>query len=467
MVWNWRAAHAKTLISADEAAGLVKSGDHIVFSMASPPMTPVAVVQALARRASELRDVSVEATFTAAGALGILGPGTAPSFRTTTAFASSEPESVALVGLDPQVGYVPMNPSFIGTLTGHPFREHLTRRFTGADVYVVTVTPPSAAGFVTFGTNLWNSRAQARRAKIVIGEVREDLPITPGGDNWMPVEAFHYLVETKPLQLPAMFNETPEEEIGPSEVCGAYTAGLINNGDTVMFGGGAMPMRLAPSLQDKEDLGCHSEVICPIDLVQKGVINNKKRNLVPGKVSVTGLIPRTDAELAWFDGNPLFDLRDMERNNSPKYIAQNDNLVAVNAPLEITLWGEIGIERLGPRYFRGVGGQVEFIMGALLSHGGRSIHAVVSRKKTAGGEWVSAIVPEFTRPGVASVPRQLADFVVTEYGVASLMGKTERERAEELISIAHPDFRPGLREAGKRAFGLDSRTFVPGTSRVN
>lgn len=467
MVWNWRAARARTLISADEAAGLVKSGDRVVFSMASPLMTPVAVAQALVRRAPELRDVSIDTTFNAVGGLGILGPGTAQSFSTTTVFAYSEPEFAALIALDPQVGYVPMNPSFMATLAGHPFRENLTRRFTGADVYVVTVTPPNAAGFVSFGTNLWNSRAQARGAKIVIGEVREDLPIIRGGDNWMPVEAFHYLVETKPLQLPAMFNETPEEEIGPSEVCGAYTAELINNGDTVMFGGGAMPWRLAPFLEDKEDLGCHSEVVCPLELVQKGVINNKKRNLVPGKVSLTGLIPKTDAERDWVDGNPLFDLRDMELNNSPKYIAQNDNLVAVNAPLEITLWGEIGIERVGPRYFRGVGGQVEFVMGALLSEGGRSIHAVVSRKKTAGGEWVSAIVPEFTGPGVASVPRQLADFVVTEYGVASLLGKTERERAGELISIAHPDFRPALRDAAKRAFGLDSHTFVPGTSGGN
>lgn len=227
-----------------------------------------------------------------------------------------------------------------------------------------------------------------------------------------------------------------------------------------MFGGGAMPIRLAPFLSEKEDLGCHTEVVCPVDLVQSGVINGKRRNLVPGKVSLTGFIPRSEEERDWIDGNPLFDIRDMELNNNPRYIAQNDNMVAVNAPLEVTLWGEIGCERLGPRYFRGVGGQVEFVVGALLSKGGRSIHAVLSRKKTSSGAWASTIVPEFTPPGVASISRQFADIVVTEHGVARLMGKTERERANELIAIAHPDYRAELTEAAKRAFGLGTRTFV-------
>jgi len=428
--------------------------------MASPINTPFTVAMALFARASELRDVSVDTTFNAVGALGVIGPKMAHAFQTTTAFAYSDPEFAALSALDPQAHYIPLNPSFMGTLANRPYREEFTARFTGADVFVVTVTPPNEAGFVTYGTNVWNNRPQGQNAKIVVGEVREDLPIIPGGDNWMPVSAFDYLVEAKPVPMPAIFNETPEEELEPSAVCGVYTAELINNGDTVMFGGGAMPFRLAPFLEGKEDLGCHSEVVMPMDLMKKGVINNKKRNLIPGKTSLTGFIPKSDEERAFADGNPAIELRDMSLNNSPRYICQNDNLVAVNAPLEITLWGEIGIERVGSRYFRGVGGQVEFVMGALLSHGGRSVHAVISRKKGADGNWMSSIVPEFTRPGVASIPRQLADFVVTEYGIAKLMGKTERERAEELIAVAHPDFRGELRAAARKAFGTEPRTIV-------
>jgi 4-hydroxybutyrate CoA-transferase len=460
MGWDWKDSLRQRVVSADEAVRVVKNGDRVVFAMSSPLNTPFAVARALARRAPELRDVDLDVSWSAVATLGLLAPGTEGAWTATSLFSYTEPETKALIEHDPRMDFVPLNPSFIGRHANQPFREEFTRRFTGADVYVVTVTPPSPSGFVTFGANLWNSRAQARNAKFVIGEVNPNLPIIPGGDNWMPVETFDYLVETEPITLPRILAETPEEEVEPSQVCGAYTAELINNGDTVMFGGGAMPFRLAPFLEHKEDLGCHTEVVCPVGLVRAGVINGKKRTLAPGKVSLTGLIVQSEEEQRWIDGNPVFDLRDMELNNHPRYIAQNDNMVAVNAPLEITLWGEIGVERVGPRYFRGVGGQVEFVVGALLSDGGRSIHAVLSRKRTTDGRWVSTIVPEFTRPGVASVSRQFADLVVTEYGVARLLGKTERERAEELISIAHPDFRAELRTAAKDAFGLGRRTIA-------
>lgn len=462
MTWDWKSRYADRVVSADEAAKVIKSGDHVVFTMCGPVMTPVAMAKAVAARAGELRDVSVEATLTLAGAFGVLAPEAADAFTVTTMFAYNPLETAALNDRAPSVDYVPMNMGSTGSLIGRRHRDDVRRRF-GGDVCISVISPPTPSGMVTFGSNLWNGRAQVRGATVAIGEVDPDLPVIPGGDNWLPVEAFDYLVDAEPLALPSVSGmaEIPEEELDATQACGYFVSELVDDGDTIMLGAGSMPMRMSPWLEDKNDLGCHTEVICPVDLIRSGVVNGTKRNFLPGKVSLTALIPATPEEREFIDGNPVFDIRDMSVNNDPRYIAQNDNLVAINAPLEITLWGEIGAERVGTRFFRGVGGQLEFVMGALMSNGGRSIHATVSRKlDTATGEWVSAIVPEMRAPGVTTVPRLLADIVVTEYGAAHLQGRTERERAAELIRVAHPDYRADLAEQAKHLLGLGRRTFL-------
>ena len=143
-------------------------------------------------------------------------------------------------------------------------------------------------------------------------------------------------------------------------------ADLINDGDTVMFGAGHMPGVMGNYLAHKQDLGCHTEVVVPLPLVRGGVINGSRRNFNRGKINLTGVAAIGEEDEAFLDGNPMFDLRDMGVNNDPKFIAQNDNFVAINSCLEITMWGEMGVERIGNRYFRGIGGQVEFILGALM-----------------------------------------------------------------------------------------------------
>lgn len=462
MIWDWKSHYADRLVSANKAAEAVNSGDHVVFAMCGPLMTPVAMAKAVAARAGELRDVTIDATLTLAGAFGVLSPEATEAFTVSTAFAYNPFETIALNDFAPNVDYVPINMGFAGALLGRRHRDDMQRRF-GGDVCISVISPPTPSGLVSFGSNLWNGRTQVRNAKIAIGEVDPNLPVIPGGDNWLPVEAFDYLVDGEPLAIPDLAGLTtiPEEELDATQACGYFVSELVNDGDTVMFGAGSMPMRVSPWLENKNDLGCHTEVICPIDLVRSGVINGSRRNHVPGKVSLTALIPATAQEREFIDGNPVFDIRDMAVNNDPRYIAQNDNLVAINAPLEISLWGEIGVERVGTRFYHGVGGQLEFVMGALMSDGGRSIHATVSRKlDTRTGEWVSAIVPELRHPAVTTVPRLLVDIVVTEFGVAQLMGRTERERAAELIRVAHPDFRADLADQAKHLLGVGRHTFV-------
>lgn len=457
---DWKSAWSSRLSSPEQAAASVHSGDIVVYTMSSVWMTPTAFTKALIARAGELHHVQIDTTFNMAPHLGMLGAATADAWTTNSLFVYDEPELTALGRQDPQVDFTPLNPSFIGTMAGAPFREDFTRRYTQADVAVCVVSPPDEHGFVTFGHQLWHQRTQVRGAKIKIAEIHEGLPVVPGGDNWMHIDQFDYLIEGQRLPIPSIVNEVDEEKIGPTDLCGYYVADLVNDGDTVMFGAGHMPSVMGNYLTTKQDLGCHTEVILPVELVQSGVINGSRRTFNPGKINATGLLTRGPEDEAYFDGNPLFELRDMSTNNNPQFLAQNDNLVAINSCLEITTWGEIGVERIGNRYFRGIGGQVEFVMGALLSHHGRSIHAVLSRRKGSNGQYYSTIVPELTKPGIASVPRHMADFVVTEYGIASLMGKTEREKARELISVAHPDYRADLKEAMDKALGVGRSIFL-------
>ena len=455
---NWKERYASKLISPEEAARKVKSGNRVRVTMAGG-QTPRVLCQALAARAEELHGVTIDITFSQAGDLGLLGPGTEGSWDTFTCFATGKVVNEKLNTLDEQVNYVPMNPHAIGYLEGSRHREEFIHRWLESDVCFVVVTPPDRNGMVSFANNLWHCRPMARNARLVVGEVCEGLPVVPGGDNWMPMDAIHYLVDGGRRETTMAQEPMPPEEMDACEVACSYMAELIDNGDTVMFGG-AISRVLFPHLASKEDLGLHTEVVMPVDLIRKGVFNGKCRNLLPGKVSSTAVSAVTPEDREWIDGNPIFDMRDMGWNNNPRYICQNDNLVAINSPLEVTLFGEIGIERVGPKYLRGFGGQVEFIEGALLSKNGRSIHGVSSRRKNKQGEWNSTIVPQFAYPGVASIPRQLADFVVTEYGVARLMGKTERERASELIEIAHPDYHSWLREEAKKLFGTGKRYFT-------
>ena len=453
---SWKKTYADKLRTPDEAVKVVKSGDFVRFAWNSIWQTCWALAPALAKRAPELKDVTIEATWSLASELGLLAPGTEESWKTITGFCYSPTEMSKLSERDEQTSFFPFTQCLVPLAEG-PFRDHYRRTQVGSDVLMVMITPPDKNGNVTFGHHLWGARRTLKHAKVVIGEVNEKLPIIPGGDNWMPVDAFDYLVESTPLDVYGAlsdFAETPPEEQEASEViCALIATELINDGDCIMFGGGAIPLRITPFLENKIDLGCHTEVIVPLDLMKNGVINNKRRNLVPGKTSCTGVATLSVEEEEYIDGNPLFDIRDSELNNHPLYFGKNENPVAINAPLEVNLFSEINIERVGYRQFRGVGGQVEMVLGALMSPNGRSVHGVISRKwSELKQEWFSSIVPQFTYPGVASIPRHFADFIVTEYGIASMMGKTERERAEELISIAHPDYRAELRKEAKELF---------------
>jgi 4-hydroxybutyrate CoA-transferase len=233
-----------------------------------------------------------------------------------------------------------------------------------------------------------------------------------------------------------------------------YVSELVKDGDTFQLGTGfpSQRMIMLGAFDDKHDLGIYSEMAARGfgEIVQRGVVTGKYKTFHPGKVTVASFTGCSQEDLDIIDGNPVFEQYDTEYILDIRNITQNDNFVAINNALAVDLTGQINAETgIGPRMINGHGGQPEMHMGGVLSKGGRSLTLLPS---TALENTVSRIVPQLDKGAVVTVPRYFADYVITEYGIASLMGKDCRQRAEALINVAHPDFRKELREAAKILF---------------
>lgn len=244
---------------------------------------------------------------------------------------------------------------------------------------------------------------------------------------------------------------TPPTITEVEQKIGEYCASLVQDGDTIQLGIGGIPDAVVTFLKDKKDLGLHTEMAADgiIDLIEAGVINNKKKTLHRGK-SIATFAAGTQRLYDFLDNNPCFELHGVEHVNNPYVIAQNDNMVSINSAIQVDLMGQVNAEVVKGMQFSGVGGQVDFIRGATMSKGGRAIIALPS---TAAGGKISKIVPFIDHGAVVTTPRTEIDYVVTEYGIAKLWGRSLKERARALISIAHPDFRPMLAEEYERRFG--------------
>jgi acetyl-CoA hydrolase len=233
---------------------------------------------------------------------------------------------------------------------------------------------------------------------------------------------------------------------------GSHIAGLIEDGSTMQMGIGAIPDAVLNFLGEKQDLGIHSELFSDgvMDLVQNGVITNERKTLHPGKI-VAGFILGTHKLYEFVDDNPIVELHPTEYVNDPFIIAQNEKMVSINSAIEVDLTGQVCADSIGPKLYSGVGGQVDFVYGAARSKGGKPIIAMPSTATLRDGTTLSRIVP-MLKPGAGVVTtRNHIHYLVTEFGVAHLYGKSIRERAHAMISIAHPDFQEELE---KKAFEL-------------
>ena len=429
---KWQDYYQSHTTTAEEAVKAIKSGDRVVLGHACGE--PQLIVDALITRADELDGVEIAHEVPMGKGTYCL-PQYEKSFRHNALF-SGKPSRQAIK--EGRADYTSI------------FLHELPILFTSGqfpiDVTMVTVSPPDENGKVSLGVSVDYTLQAIKSGKIVIAEVNPNMPVT-GEGSLLPVEDIDYFV---PVDIPLISQKPPV--IGEVErTIGRNIAEQIKDGDCLQLGIGAVPDAILSCLEDKKDLGIHSEMISDgvMNLVKSGVINCSRKNYYPGKI-VIAFAMGTSEFYKWMDHNPLIEALPVSITNEPYNICKNDNMVAINSALSVDLLGQVAADTLPGIQFSGVGGQVDFVRGANNSKGGR---AIIALPATASKGTVSRIVATLAPGQAVTTSRYDVDIVVTEYGVAHLKWKTNRERAQALINIAAPQFRDMLRSDYIRIYG--------------
>jgi len=310
------------------------------------------------------------------------------------------------------------------------------------DAVIVHAAPPDRAGYLSLGVSVSYPLPAARRAPLVLAQVNPRMPRTLGNAFLHRTQVDAWAEVDEPLA------QYPQTAVGDVErAVGAHAASLIADGATIQVGVGAIPQAIMEALGDRRDLGVHSLLVEPmLRLVETGAITNARKRLHPGRMDV-GEIMGTARLFAFCHENPLVNMEPSDVTHDPEVIGRLGDFVSVNSALEVDLAGQVNAESLGGRQVAGIGGQFDFVLGAARATGGRAIIALPSTARGPDGD-VSRIVARLAAGARVTTPRYLADYVVTEHGVAALRGKSDAGRARELIRIAHPAFREALeREA--------------------
>lgn len=429
---KWQEYYQRRTTTAEEAVKAVKSGDRVVLAHAVAE--PQLLVEALVGRAAELENVEIVHEV-AMGKAPYCKPEYEKSFRHNAFFAGKPTRQAIKEG---RADY-----------TSIYFHEVPILFRSGSfpiDVAMVSVSTPDGNGNVSLGVSVDYTYQAIKSAKVVIAEVNPNMPRT-GESSLVNVLDIDYFV---PVDVPLIELEPPV--IGEVEKkIGQNIANLIKDGDCLQLGIGAVPDAILGFLEDKKDLGIHSEMISDgvMNLVEKGVVNCSRKNYYPNQIVITFAMGSKNF-YRWLDNNPMIKTLPVDITNDPEIVAKNDNLVAINSALSVDLLGQVAADSLGGLQFSGVGGQVDFVRGANRSKGGRAIIALPS---TASNGTISRIVSTLAPGQPATTSRYDVDYVVTEYGVAHLKWKTTRERAKALINIAAPQFRDKLRKEYEEIYG--------------
>jgi 4-hydroxybutyrate CoA-transferase len=420
---DWKDIYKSRTVTADEAVKKIKSGDRVVFGHAAGE--PKVLVDAMVRNASSYKNVEI-VHMVAMGKGEYCNPEHSESFTHNALFAGGPTRKAIHEG---RALFTPCHFSRIPSL--------FTEKVLPVDVMLMMLSQPDEHGYCSYGVSVDYTKPAAESAKLVIAEVTPNMPRT-FGESVIHVSEIDYIVETdsKPAVL------TPPELSGTDEKIGRNIAELIKDGDCLQLGIGAVPDAILNFLTDKKDLGIHSEMISDgvVNLVEKGVINCSKKNYHPGRIVVTFLMG-TERLYKFVNSNPMVEMYPVSYVNNPAVIARNDNMVSVNSALQVDFTGQVVSDTIGYKQYSGTGGQLDFVRGAAWSNGGRSILAFSS---TASGGKLSRIVPHIDEGASVTTPRTDTHYIVTEYGIADLRGKSVVERGKALIKIAHPDFKEEL-----------------------
>jgi 4-hydroxybutyrate CoA-transferase len=442
---SWKDYYQSKLMSAQDAARIVQSGDRFwtPLCLGQPSML---IMDAIADRKDELQNV--EYCFALVlRPYKIFTPEYRDTFKLVCGFYSS-PHLQALAKTE-WSNFWPAQSSDISVKNAH--RQRTYPRRTGM---ICQVTPPDSHGYVNLGLDTFYTEHIMDQCEWAIAEVNPNMPRTFGQTNF-PVTRFKAFVEN-----PNPIIAVPTPPASDVEVKMAQNVvGLIRDRDCIQVGIGAVPAMISQLLLDSDlrDLGVSTEM-APAGLprlVEKSVVTCKYKKVNPGKIILA--FTMGDKEVYDFLGeNPMVEFRPTIYANNVGILAQEENLVAINGSIEVDLTGQIVSESVGNLMRTGTGGQLDFVIGSFWSKGGKAINLVPS---TTMNDTVSRIVPYIAQGARVTVPRHYAGYIVTEYGVADLYGRTEPERAEELIKIAHPKFREDLEKAGRERGLIKKKTF--------
>lgn len=421
--------YSKKVVTADEAVKVINSGDKVVVH--SNCAIPMKLVNSMVARKDELRDVEILHVL-AVGDLPYLHEEMKGSFRHTSFFMGA---SVRKAVADGRADFVPI---FL-----YEYPKLFSKGYIKPNVALIHVSPPDEHGFCSYGVEVGITKTSAEKSDIIIAQVNPNMPRALG-DSFIHINRINYIVESDEeiAELPQGERDMSPEMAKVYTKIGEYIAEMIEDGSTLQMGIGAIPDSVLKFLDTKKDLGIHSEMFSDgiIDLVESGIITNSRKKIHTGKI-IAGFVLGTRRLYNFINNNPLIEFHPQEYVNDPFVIARNTKMVAINSAIEVDITGQVCSDSIGPKLFSGFGGQVDFIRGASSSEGGKPIIALPSTTKN---DTISRIVTQL-KPG-AGVVTNRADvhYVVTEFGVAQLYGKSIRQRVHELVNIAHPNFRDTL-----------------------